>query len=115
VSESLADCLSHCSSQILAAPEFAITSTRDRSGSQNPYENVNHTGPWLQPQVQSTSASLSVNEQGMVESLKEACLNISVSNSGQLSAYPARIELQPDIYSVLWDDNYFWLAPGAPR
>ena len=29
-----------------------------------------------------------------------------------MPAYPLRIELEPDTYSTLWEDNYFWLAPG---
>jgi hypothetical protein len=35
-----------------------------------------------------------------------------MSNTGKVPAYPVRIELLPETCSVLWDDNFFWLAAG---
>jgi hypothetical protein len=35
-----------------------------------------------------------------------------VKNTGVKPAYPVVLKVDPDTYSVLWSDNYFWLAPG---
>ena len=75
-------------------------------------ENVTQTGPWLKPQVQATATSLRGTAEFENESTKEASVNITVTNDGKVPAYPLRIELEPDRYSTLWEDNYFWLAPG---
>jgi beta-mannosidase len=75
-------------------------------------ENVTQTGPWLKPQVQATSTSLRGTAKFENESPKETSVSITVTNEGKVPAYPLRIELEPDTYSTLWEDNYFWLAPG---
>jgi len=75
-------------------------------------ENVTQTGPWLKPQVQATSTSLRGTAKFENESPKETSVSITVMNDGKVPAYPLRIELEPDTYSTLWEDNYFWLAPG---
>lgn len=75
-------------------------------------ETLNRTGPWLKPQVQSTSTSLRGTAKVGGQSRKEAEVSITVTNAGKVPAYPVRIQLQPETCSVLWDDNYFWLAPG---
>jgi hypothetical protein len=46
------------------------------------------------------------------QSQKEAEIGLTVENTGKIPAYPLRLHLLPDVYSVLWTDNYFWLAPG---
>jgi beta-mannosidase len=75
-------------------------------------EAVNQRGPWLKPQVQALPTSLRATAKLESQSKKEAEISVTVQNTGKLPAYPVRAELQPDHYSVLWSDNFFWLAPG---
>lgn len=75
-------------------------------------EPLTQTGPWLKPQVEARPTSLGVTAKIEGHSRKEAELSVTVENTGKVPAYPVRIELHPDVYSVLWTDNYFWLAPG---
>lgn len=75
-------------------------------------EPVNQKGPWLIPQVQQTRTSLSASLQVARVSGKEAEVSVTVENTGKVPAYPVSLEIVPDVYSVLWSDNYFWLAPG---
>ena len=42
----------------------------------------------------------------------ELRLTVNVKNTGANPAYPVQLAVEPDTYSVLWSDNYFWLAPG---
>jgi hypothetical protein len=42
----------------------------------------------------------------------EARLRLIIKNTGSNPAYPVRLTIEPDWYSVLWTDNYFWLDPG---
>jgi beta-mannosidase len=75
-------------------------------------EPLTQTGPWLKPQVEALSTSLqsTIKLDGQTE--KEASVTVTVENAGKLPAYPVGLQLLPDFYSVLWSDNYFWLAPG---
>ncbi len=75
-------------------------------------EPLTQTGPWLKPQVERAATSLQATAKLERQSRKEAELSITVENLGEIPAYPVRLHLLPDIYSVLWSDNYFWLAPG---
>jgi beta-mannosidase len=75
-------------------------------------EPLTQTGPWLKPQLAALPTSLQATAKVERQSEKEVELNIVLGNHGKVPAYPVRVELQPDAYSVLWSDNYFWLAPG---
>lgn len=75
-------------------------------------EPLTQTGPWLKPQVAALSTSLQGTAKFEARSAKEAELSVTLNNTGKLPAYPVRVQLEPDIYSVLWNDNYFWLAPS---
>lgn len=75
-------------------------------------EQLNTTGPWLMPQVQATATSLRAVAKFASQSQKEATVAVTVDNAGNVPAYPVRIELHPETCSVVWDDNFFWLAPG---
>jgi beta-mannosidase len=75
-------------------------------------ETLNQTGPWLKPQIQATSTSLRASARLENQSKKEAGITVTMSNTGNVPAYPVRIELHPETCSVLWDDNFFWLAAG---
>ncbi len=75
-------------------------------------EDVTKTGPWLKPQVQACSTALRGTAKFEKQLGKEAELTVTVENVGKLPAYPVRVDLVPDTYSVLWSDNFFWLAPG---
>ena len=75
-------------------------------------EPSTQTGPWLKPQIEALATSLQAAVKIEGQSQKEADLSITVENLGKIPAYPVRLHLLPDVYSVLWTDNYFWLAPG---
>jgi hypothetical protein len=90
-------------------------------------EPLTQTGPWLRPQIQASSTTLqtaakvedrSSGEHSSGEYLrrghsqKEIEVSVTVENQGKIPAYPVRLHLMPDFYSVLWSDNYFWLAAG---
>jgi beta-mannosidase len=75
-------------------------------------EPLTQTGPWLKPQVAALATSVRGTAKFEPRSAKEAGLTVTVTNAGKLPAYPVQVQLEPDLYSVLWSDNYFWLAPG---
>jgi beta-mannosidase len=75
-------------------------------------EPPTQTGPWLRPQVEACATTLQGKAQIEARSACEAEITVSVENTGRLAAYPVALQLIPDVYSVLWTDNYFWLAPG---
>jgi beta-mannosidase len=75
-------------------------------------ESLNQTGPWLKPQIQASSTTLHGSAKFDGQSKTEAGIIVTLNNNGQVPAYPVRIELQPEICSVLWDDNFFWVASG---
>jgi len=75
-------------------------------------EPVNQTGPWLKPQLQTLRTTLRATAKFESQSENESAVSLTIENSGEVPAYPVRIDLTPEVYSVLWDDNYFWLAPG---
>jgi beta-mannosidase len=75
-------------------------------------EPLNQSGPWLKPQIEGFGTSLQATIKIESQSQKEAELSVAVENVGKLPAYPVRLQLAPDVYSVIWSDNYFWLAPG---
>jgi beta-mannosidase len=93
--------------QMLADPE-----ARKRWQSAPVAELTTQTGPWLKPQLEATRSSLQAAAKLENKSQKEAELSLTVTNSGQVPAYPVRVEVLPDSYSVLWSDNFFWLAHG---
>jgi hypothetical protein len=37
---------------------------------------------------------------------------VLVKNTGTKPAYPVEMTVKPDVYSSLWSNDYFWLAPG---
>lgn len=75
-------------------------------------EEVTKTGPWLKPQVQACFTALRGTAKFETQSSKEAELIVRVENVGKVPAYPVRVDVVPDTYSVVWNDNFFWLAPG---
>jgi Exo-beta-D-glucosaminidase Ig-fold domain len=77
-----------------------------------PAESVNQSRPWLKAPAQTLPTSLRAISRLDSQSKKEAEISLSVQNTGKLPAYPARAELPPGHYSVLWSDNFLWLAPG---
>ena len=78
-------------------------------------EPQNQKGPWLKPQLESLPTSLKAALLSVETTGAEAEIHISIKNSGSLSAYPVRLTVAPDLYPVLWSDNYFMLAPGESR
>ena len=93
--------------QMLADPE-----ARKRWQAAPVAEPPTQTGPWLRPQIQASATSLQASIKVEGQSQKEAEIGLTVENTGKIPAYPLRLHLLPDVYSVLWTDNYFWLAPG---
>jgi beta-mannosidase len=93
--------------QMLADPE-----ARKRWQAGPVAEPLTQTGPWLKPQIDALTTPLQATVKFEPGSQKEAKVNVTVENIGKLPAYPVRLHLLPDVYSVLWTDNYFWLAPG---
>ena len=75
-------------------------------------EPLSRNGPWLKPQVAELRTSLTVRGEFKQTSPQEAEVTVDVRNTGKKPAFPVRLEVNPDTYSVLWTDNYFWLAPG---
>jgi beta-mannosidase len=75
-------------------------------------EPLTQSGPWLKPQIAALATSLQSSIKIESQSAKETVVSLTIENSGQLPAYPVRIDLLPDVYSALWTDNYFWLASG---
>ena len=75
-------------------------------------EPLNQTGPWLKPQIEPLATSLQAAIKFEGQSQKEGELSVTIDNVGKVPAYPVSLKLLPDVYSVLWTDNYFWLAPG---
>jgi beta-mannosidase len=70
------------------------------------------TGPWLRPQVESLFTILKGVARIDRHSKSEAEISVTLENTGNLPAYPVSVQLLPDMYSAMWSDNYFWLAPG---
>ena len=70
------------------------------------------TGPWLRPQVEAHTTSISASARIESRSKKEAQVAVSLENTGSLPAYPVRLDFLPDTHATLWTDNFFWLAPG---
>lgn len=93
--------------QMLADPE-----ARKRWQAAPVAELPTQTGPWLRPQIAALATSLQAAVKVDHLSQKEAEVSVTVENLGKIPAYPLRLHLLPDVYSVLWTDNYFWLAPG---
>jgi hypothetical protein len=75
-------------------------------------EPLNQMGPWLRPQVEQLRTSLRSSVALVRHKKAEAEVAVSVRNTGSVPAYAVRIEVIPDVYSSLWTDNFFWLAPG---
>jgi len=75
-------------------------------------ETLNQTGPWLKPQIQALGTSLQSTVKLERQSQKEAEVRVTIENTGKTPAYPVCLQVTPDVYSFLWTDNYFWLAPG---
>ncbi len=76
------------------------------------FEPLSKTGPWLKPQIQAMGTSLTARIVSSPVTDKEMDVTVEVTNTGTAPAYPVRLDITPNVYSVLWSDNYFWLAPG---
>ena len=73
---------------------------------------LNKNGPWLKPQIESVPTTVSARILDSKVTGNELHLQVNVKNTGSNPAYPVHLDLAPDTYSVLWSDDYFWLAPG---
>jgi hypothetical protein len=93
--------------QILADPAF-----RKQWQAGPVAEPLTKTGPWLRPQVEKIRTKLQGHTEIKKLSGNEAEVVLTVQNIGKVPAYPLSVEILPDVYSAVWTDNYFWLAPG---
>jgi hypothetical protein len=75
-------------------------------------EPLSTIGPWLKPQIQSVPTTVSGQVVDSKVADHELRLTVRAKNTGANPAYPVQLAVAPDTYSVLWSDNYFWLAPG---
>jgi hypothetical protein len=75
-------------------------------------EPLNTKGPWLKPQIENVPTTVSARLVGSKVVDHELRVTVNVKNTGANPAYPVNLAIGPDAYSVLWSDNYFWLAPG---
>jgi beta-mannosidase len=75
-------------------------------------EPLTKTGPWLKPQIQGVPTVVSARVVDSRVADHELWLTVDVRNTGPNPAYPVHLAIGPDTYSVIWSDNYFWLAPG---
>jgi len=73
------------------------------------------SGPWLKPQLAALPTTLAAKIVKSVVSGPDGLVTVSITNEGKRPAYPVVIRSTPDVYSAIWADNYFWLAPGETR
>ena len=92
--------------------ELADPAARQKWQSAPVPEPLSKSGPWLKPQVAALRTSLTAQGDFHQKSATEAEVTVSVQNTGKKHAFPVRLAVLPDTYSVLWSDNYFWLPPG---
>jgi hypothetical protein len=93
-------------------PMLADPEARKRWQAAPVAEPLTQTGPWLRPQIEASATVLHAAAKADHLSQKEIEVSVTIENQGKLPAYPVRLHLLPDFYSVLWSDNYFWLAAG---
>jgi hypothetical protein len=70
------------------------------------------SGPWLKAEIERAPTEIATEILGCEQVGPEARLRLIIKNTGPNPAYPVRLTVEPDWYSVLWTDNYFWLDPG---
>jgi beta-mannosidase len=70
------------------------------------------SGPWLKTEIEGAPTEIATEILGCDQVGPEARLRLIIKNTGPNPAYPVRLTIEPDWYSVLWTDNYFWLDPG---
>jgi beta-mannosidase len=70
------------------------------------------SGPWLKTEIEEAPTEIAAEILGCDRVGPEARLRITIKNTGPNPAYPVRLTIEPDWYSVIWTDNYFWLDPG---
>jgi beta-mannosidase len=75
-------------------------------------EPLNTTGPWLKAQIENLRTEVLAQVVDSKVADHELLLTAVIKNTGANPAYPVVLAVDPDTYSVLWSDNYFWLAPG---
>lgn len=75
-------------------------------------EPLTQNGPWLKPQIAEFPTDISAHMLSSRVAGPNLQVVLSLKNTGRNPAYPVRLSVQPDTYSVLWSDDYFWLAPG---
>jgi beta-mannosidase len=93
-------------------PMLADPEARKRWQAAPVAEPLTQTGPWLRPQIEASATALQTAAKAEHLSQKEIEVSVTIENQGKIPAYPVRLHLLPDFYSVLWSDNYFWLAAG---
>lgn len=70
------------------------------------------SGPWLKPQIAALPTVLLAQGEFKQKSATEAEVTATIHNVGKKHAFPVRLAVLPDTYSVIWSDNYFWLPAG---
>jgi len=70
------------------------------------------SGPWLKTEIEEAPTEIATEILGCDQVGPEARLRLIIKNTGSNPTYPVRLTIEPDWYSVLWTDNYFWLDPG---
>ena len=75
-------------------------------------EPLTTNGPWLKPQIEKIRTALSARVVSSEVVGPDLRLTVVVKNTGVNPAYPVQLSVQPDTYSALWSDDYFWLASG---
>lgn len=75
-------------------------------------EPLTTKGPWLKTQIEQAHTAVAGRVMSSELVGSDLRLTVVVKNTGAKPAYPVRLAVQPDRYSALWSDNYFWLAAG---
>ncbi len=73
------------------------------------------TGPWLKPQVESQPTQLDARLVSAKRGGNEARITVRITNTGKAPAFPVKIAVEPDAYTSIWSDSFFWLLPGETK
>jgi beta-mannosidase len=79
------------------------------------FDPICSSGPWLKQQMAATPTKIEAKLVRASSEGSDGMVTVLVTNSGKLPAYPVVLRTTPDTYSTIWDDDYFWLAPGESR
>src|ERR1035438_5881504 len=70
------------------------------------------SGPWLKSEIEAAPTEITTEILGCDQVGPEARLRLKIKNTGTVPAFPVSLTIEPDWYSAIWTDNYFWLDPG---